>query len=341
MLTPVYGSQPVGPASLADVRGMKMMRTAGKTGQGAGRLFGWAASLTVHLLLAGILLSVSVQDGSPGNSAKRIPHSSLAQSNEPLQLEPLIDDLHLEPAQADWQRLEMADQSQLDQPPQPVPDQADALTVAQSEPGALDWQVPAGGGSYRSQFCGAGGLGTRLCFVVDCSGSMVMALDYIRAELKRSIAGLSPGQYFSVIFYATGEPRELAPGRLVRASAGNRDSAISFVDKASLSPVGSTREACEAVVAALEAAFAARNSRGGHVELIYLLTDGEYDGQKVIDAVNQLQRGRPQPAAISVVACGSPDNKGFLQELAEKNRGQFRLVTDKESVRAIDPLQGK
>jgi len=190
---------------------------------------------------------------------------------------------------------------------------------------------------YTTSFFGSVGSAKRICYVVDCSGSMILAFDYVRSELKRTIGRLSPGQYFHVIFYAGGEPLELPGKKLLRAHSRNRQDALLFIDRVSLASVPTATAAWQGVVNALRSAFAARTPAGRSAELIYLFTDGQFDHKHVERAVRTLQQRRKAPAVISVVACGNRDNERFLSRLARTNGGQYRFVTDEQLAQIRGP----
>ena len=296
---------------------------------------GWVVSILVHIVVAAVFLAVSLGD-SEVRVEREVPQGVFEESVEVLEPMPMVSELEMEPAAME-EMLPMAEEPML--PDGPIEgDYEESIGVLGGErgSGAGDAAVVGEGrGRYGSRFCGTGGSGSRVCYVVDCSGSMVMALDYVRGELKRSIGRLRPGHYFNVIFYAGGEPRELSEGRLLRANSGNRAKALEFVDSVGLANVGSSKEAWQAVVAAMEAAFAAKSVGGRQVEMIYLLTDGEYDHDKVFDGIGRLQAVRAQDAVVSVIACGSRENEGFLRRLAVANKGRYRFVSDEELARPI------
>ncbi len=198
--------------------------------------------------------------------------------------------------------------------------------------------VPAnavrGGDPYQSQFCGTGGTAREICYVVDCSGSMVMALAYVRSELHRAIGQLTPAQYFHVIFYAEGEPIELPPGKLIRASAPNRQRALKFVDQIKLRTVADAAASAPAVVKALERALTATSARHRQASLVYLLTDGQYDHAYVENALRLIQARRVRPAQINVISCGVRENENFLRRLALAYQGSFHFVSDEQMAEA-------
>ena len=57
-----------------------------------------------------------------------------------------------------------------------------------------------------SQFMGTGGNAYCVCYIIDRSGSMVIAFDYVKKEMLRSIQQMQAEQLFHVIFFSAGEP---------------------------------------------------------------------------------------------------------------------------------------
>ena len=69
---------------------------------------------------------------------------------------------------------------------------------------------------------------------------------------------------------------------------------------------------------------------GNGAEVVYLLTDGQYDQQVVKAEVKKLQSQRTRSARINVISCGVRDNEGFLRNLAAMYGGQYRFVSDEQ-----------
>ena len=290
-------------------------------------------SIAIHLVLAGLFLVYSLNGSALVEPGRRSPVSSFEQVTEELKLEPVVNDLQLEPLVNEpvTSKPEHAvgpiSPVMGDSPGAPV-----IAALASGDGGALNLAGPVVGASAAAQssFFGTSGKAATLCFVVDCSGSMVMAFDYVKEELRRSIRRLTPGHYFYVVFFAGGEPIELHFGQLIRATSGNRREALRFIDEAELVSVSTEAAAWEGVAAGLRRAFELRSADGRGVDLIYLLTDGEFDHAKVSGILAELQRQRAYAAVINVVACGSRDSEQFLQSLAGGYQGRYRFVSDEE-----------
>jgi len=170
-------------------------------------------------------------------------------------------------------------------------------------------------GQGRGGFFGAGGESdesAKIVYVVDRSGSMTDSIDFVKYELKRSIGELSEIKEFHVIFYSSGPPVEMPTRRLVNATERNKQLAFEFID--GVIAQGETDPS-----KALERAFDCRP------ELIYLLTDGEFD-RAIIDQVKRLNVG----GKVTVHTIGFLYKTGetVLKQIADDNHGNYKFVSE-------------
>ncbi len=184
----------------------------------------------------------------------------------------------------------------------------------------------------KSIFFGTSGQGDKICYVVDISGSMVMAIDYIKAELIRSISKLGPNQYFQIIFYASDIPICFAEGSLTRASYYNRKNAIEFINKISVQAVPSNMESWRPILKALRDGFDSQTFDQKSANMIYLFTDGDFEYTIIDQAVKGIQKRRKTPATVNIILCGTMENERYLIELAKTYRGQYLFLTDDQLV---------
>ena len=158
----------------------------------------------------------------------------------------------------------------------------------------------------------------KIVYVVDRSGSMTDSIDFVKAELTRSVAELGEDVEFHVIFYSSGPPVEMPTRRLVHATQRNKGLAYDFIDR--IVPEGETDPS-----KALQRAFAVRP------ELIYLLTDGEFD-RGIIDLVKRLNAGgRTRVFTIGFLYTqpGTPA-EGVLKQIAGENGGEYKFVSEQD-----------
>ena len=184
-----------------------------------------------------------------------------------------------------------------------------------------------------SSFFGTSGEGERICYVVDISGSMIMAIEYIKKELINSISKLEPNQHFQIIFYATDQPVVFSTDKFVRASYFDREAAITFINNIDVSAVPPGLEGWRPVAAAFRAGFDSRTDDLKYANLFYLFTDGDFDINIASSVLDSLQQRKSTPATINILQCGNPINEIFLKSLARKYKGEYKFLTDEELVR--------
>ncbi len=171
-----------------------------------------------------------------------------------------------------------------------------------------------GGGGGSSEFFGLGGVAGKIVYVVDRSGSMTDSIMYVKYELKRSIRMLKPNQQFYVVFYSSGPPVEMPSRRLVPATEPNKLAAYEFID--SIVPVGQTDPS-----KALERAFEVGP------ELIYLLTDGEFD-KKIVNLIDKLNRG--DKVTVHTLCFIYTGGEPLLQQIAQANGGTYKYIGEND-----------
>jgi len=293
-------------------------------------ILGWAVSVVVHVGLAGGFLLITFS--TPAEESNWSGAAASIQPNPPaLKTDPVITDLQIEPLITDPLIVEPPDLPVV-QSTNPLDTiQSDTIAVYNpSESGVITGQAQSAASLYRSDFFGVAGSARGVCYVVDCSGSMIIAFEYIQRELKRTVEALTPAQYFHIILYAAGEPIEMSPVRLMRANAPRRKEALDFIIRMKLVTVADSQQGTKAVVNALRRAFEVTSVDSRPAELIYLLTDGQFDHQQVDELIRQKQTGRTSPARINIIACGNRNNEVFLQKMAAAYQGQYRFVSDAE-----------
>ncbi len=173
--------------------------------------------------------------------------------------------------------------------------------------------VAAGSGhGPPSQFMGTGGTAFRVCYVIDRSGSMVIAFDYVKKEMLRSIQELQPEQVFHVIFFNAAEPVESPPGKMVPASDRNKIEAIKFIS--SMVAAGRTDP---------RPAFRRAFALNPRPHLIYFLTDGAFEP----DVVDDLRKyNADHKTVINTIAFLERPSEVLLKKIAQENGGTYTFV---------------
>ncbi len=177
----------------------------------------------------------------------------------------------------------------------------------------------------------------KVAYVVDFSGSIVVAVDELKRELKRSVGRLTPGQSFDVIlFFSSGggqdEPvrTESFKPKLEPADEATRREFFTWIDRKA--PMGVTQP-----LDAMKRALALRP------DAIFFFSDGYFE-----DAlVDEIRRANVQ--SHTRIFClvfdelllqdtsGLPrretDGARRLKQVAEGNGGKVKIVTGKDLVR--------
>jgi len=212
----------------------------------------------------------------------------------------------------------------------PVPDVAsndrDPVRVIGLKGGGAAFGGPEGfgtGSGRGSGFFGVGGEARKIVYVVDRSGSMTSSIDYVKLELKRSIDELGEEKEFHIIFYSSGPPVEMPTRRLVNATDRDKQRAFEFVD--GIIAQGETDPS-----KALERAFEVKP------ELIYLLTDGEFD-KAMVDLLKRLNRD--QKITVHTIGFWSwrsrqdsdpPSGEEVMKIMADQNGGNYKAIYEED-----------
>ncbi len=205
------------------------------------------------------------------------------------------------------------------QPPEPtvadVPPESDSPQVSES---IVDPQPEPD----EVEFFGQKSIVQRVCYVVDCSGSMYGRMYLVKDQLKRSILKLNSRQGFSVVFFMEGQKILTSGGdTLAPATAGAKSAALELIE--SVRPSGSTDAGH-----ALERAMQLKDSSGKGAEVVYFLTDGfdldSASSRAFVEKVNRL-RSTHAPAAVlhTIGFAPQPQDRQMLKHLAQNTGGTF------------------
>lgn len=162
----------------------------------------------------------------------------------------------------------------------------------------------------------------KICYVVDCSGSMHGRLGLVKQQLKTSIASLQPDQFFYIIFFLQGDKLlESGDGLLIRATTKAKVTANEFID--SVTPAGTT-DPLNALNRAMQIRDYSQNSCG----LIYFLSDG-FDLQpegadNFAQQVENLRKNLAPSTIINTIGFWTQDqDRVILETVAKLSGGQF------------------
>jgi uncharacterized protein YegL len=182
----------------------------------------------------------------------------------------------------------------------------------------------------RTEFFGSATEKRKICYLVDCSGSMQGLFSRVKKELYKSIDSLEQDQYFAVIFFGKGELIEFEGGKLIRASVKNKQAAYDFIEQ--VQPAGQGDG-----IAALNKALNIRDSSGSAPQTIYFLTDGfEMGGDSPQNLEQQIAELATQDSAktqINPIAFWPQDeDEKMLQTIAEKSSGRLVVIVDENQL---------
>ncbi len=169
----------------------------------------------------------------------------------------------------------------------------------------------------------------RVCFVVDCSGSMKGLFGRVKKELINSIESLQQDQYFSIIFFGGDKLLEFENAGLARASRNAKSRAVAFIE--SVEPRGQTNAA-----AAFEKLSHVCDSMDQRPSAVFFLTDGfeltERDNGEFLRFILDLLQRHLSRSAVNTIGFWPDENDcHMLQEIAERTGGEFTRIGGKEN----------
>ena len=235
--------------------------------RGSITIWAWLVSLGIHVALLAVFAFIKFSQSSDVSPAAVRPTVTIAQIEKFTQQSRVFPKPKIERLLPDRRRAVRKE---------PM----DFSSRVKIEPSDKGQQLPKISGAGGIALLSAGGVlpetveffgqktnRRKICYVVDCSGSMQGLLGEVRKQLKNSIANLQADQYFYIIFFRGERLLESGYGRLVRATTKTKSAAYDFIDGAR--PGGTTN-----AINALERAMRIRDQLGRSSELIYFLTDG-------------------------------------------------------------------
>ncbi|HUW20493.1 MAG TPA: VWA domain-containing protein [Sedimentisphaerales bacterium] len=288
------------------------------------------ASVAVHLIVLTLFGIAGFSQYSTEGSRRPTPTAAISRIRELVQAAPVIPKPKVK--RASVQHFAGSSESvlaagRLFGAVRPVSHNIQSL--AGSLPSRSTLMLPGGRASpHKVEFFGSSTEHRKVCYVVDCSGSMRGMFSKLRQRLKASIGDMLPDQYFYIIFFGDGRLFEFGGGRLVRATQEGRSAAYDFID--SVRPAGQTN-----AVAALERALQIRDGQGDSPSVIYFLTDGfelaAEDQQRFSQTIAALQRQFAPATIINTIGFWPQSrDRNMLETIASQTGGEFVFVADDE-----------
>ncbi len=291
--------------------------------RGSITMWAWILSVAVHLVLLGVFALVKFSMSATGTSFAVTPAVTVAQMEQITKQslifpKPKVKRLSLDRFRSKSRILDFPTTAKI------VP-----FDKVQQLPQTLplgDTDLPGGVAITRAatEFFGQPTSLRKICYVVDCSGSMQGLFTPVRKQLKTSIANLPPDHYFCIIFFGGDRLLESGRGQLQRATPKAKSAAYSFIDSVRL---GGTTNA----LAALEHTMRVCDPAGRGGQLIYFLTDGldldRVDTAGFASLVENLRKNLAPAAKINTIGFwAQPNDCEILQAVALQTGGQFTNI---------------
>jgi hypothetical protein len=178
--------------------------------------------------------------------------------------------------------------------------------------------------SPKVEFFGSITEDRKICYVVDCSGSMQGTFGRVQKELIESIEGLDADRYFYVIFFGAGRLYEYGDGRLARATADAKTAVCEFIK--SVRPAGTTN-----AMEAMERAMQIRDGSGAAPAIIYFLTDGfelsSDSAYRFAEEVKDVRKNLAPATKINTIGFWVQGWDGrILEKIAKQSGGECTLI---------------
>ena len=286
--------------------------------KGGVRYWALVISLVVHgaalAVFAGVKLSSRADEPAPVRSGLSMEMIEKAVAQSPPKPKPKVKPIDplIEPEKEHPKPL-VAEESA------PV---AAVVAPVEAVPTEPLWAEPM---TEEVEFFGQRSVAQRVCYVVDCSGSMYGQMHRVKARLKVSIRNLTSQQGFTVLFFTEGRQILMSgSGRLTAATVSAKSEALALIE--TIRPGGTTD-----AEHALECAMRLRDSGGNGPDVIYFLTDGfDLDEEGALRFVEKIESHRKLLApsvVLNTIGCEPRENdRKMLDVLARLTGGGYTEV---------------
>ena len=169
-----------------------------------------------------------------------------------------------------------------------------------------------------TEFMGIQTKAKSIVFILDFSGSMVtvpIKMNQMLSELKMSINRLTDGSSFFIIFFDT-EALLMPAAKLQNATNSNKKKFLDWADAESYGPQsGGGTDPSNSLALALNSL---------KPDAIYLLTDGGFDANASLAAINQ--NNPNHKTEINTVCFFDNTNEISMKQIASENHGTYRFI---------------
>jgi hypothetical protein len=280
----------------------------------------WFLSIAIHLIALAIFAAVKFSKSPPHTSSADTPTVTIDQIKRLTQIPRIRPKPKVKKIPLDIDRTAQKTHMRLSLPPQklspPLPPEPQFSKTP--PPLLLPNTTPA---PAPTEFFGQPTYKRKICYVVDCSGSMHGSFSTVRTQLKNSIAKLLPDQFFYIIFFRGDQLLHSGSGKLIRATPKAKAAASDFIDNAR--PGGTTN-----AINALKHAMKITDHAARPPQLIYFLTDGfdleTASADQFCDQIRNLRKQLAPNVVINTIGIMTqPQDRRILQTLAEQTGGKF------------------
>ena len=279
-------------------------------------LWAWSLSISLHVILFLVFAIIRFSNASAAQA--KTPPVSVATVKNITEDTPLLPKPKIKPplstARSSLLPLDLTSASRRQNP---------IYRKSSNLPSASHTTIlpPANVTAPNADFFGSSSKLRKICYVVDCSGSMHGLFSHVRKQLKNSISKLEPDQYFYIIFFRGDTLVESGYGRLKRATPQAKSAAYTFIDNVELG--GQTN-----AVNAIERAMLIKDASSEPPEQIYFLTDGfdltPSDSVGFHTVIENMRKKLAPHARINTIGFWiEPSDEKILRSLADQSGGQF------------------
>ena len=296
--------------------------------KGSVTFWAWIISVTIHLTVLFVLAIFQFSSSKAEKKQNSIPMAKIQQVKKFLQTIPKGPKPKIK--RAAYEGTERENKQPLSSGKIFTPVKNDAINFDEfPKPlSSANSFIPGSGFSFSRETSFFGSLTNRrkICYLVDCSGSMSGMFSWVQQQLKQSIQNLEQDQYFRIIFFGNDKIFEFGNGQLVRASNKNKSAALKFID--SIRPWGKSD-----AFSALRKAVQTPSDTGSAATLIYFLTDGfelaAESNDKSEQKITDLLKDYAPSMQINTIGFWPQDQDlKVLKTIAKKSGGDFVLITD-------------
>jgi len=303
-----------------------------KDGQSSSNASAWAFGIAIgiHIIILCILAGKTLSRAAAENNTSETPSATISQIaslSETSAIAPkpkIVETPRLVKAQSSaksWNLPTLSQQYRVSMDG----DQTDLTPLASTSGTEKPMQTASAVRSGRIEFFGNYTYDRKVCFVVDCSGSMKGLFGQVVRQLKQTIDTLEPDQSFYIIFFGGNSLHEYGNGKMIRATPAAKEAAVKFAQ--SVKPSGTT-DAIRAIKRAMEI----RDTNGNKPAVIYFLTDGfELDGaagKNFCKKIDKLRQDMAPKTKINTIGFWTQKNdRPMLDTIANDSGGRCVIIS--------------